>query len=113
MQVDIVNTLKPDQLKKGDFLEKPAHQLAEDHAVIHSPAQDTRLLADLSGWKESLREAYQYFKTTSSQDLGFSRANEWMLDNFYIVEQTLRQINQDMPPSYYRQLPYLEMTALK
>jgi cyclic beta-1,2-glucan synthetase len=30
-----------------------------------------------------------------------------MLDNFYLVQQTLRQILEDMPPGFYRQLPQL------
>ena len=36
-----------------------------------------------------------------------------MLDNFYVVEQTLQQIEQDLPQSYFDQLPKLRETALK
>jgi cyclic beta-1,2-glucan synthetase len=34
-------------------------------------------------------------------------AAEWLLDNFHLVEQQLRQIKDDLPPGYYRQLPKL------
>lgn len=34
-------------------------------------------------------------------------AAEWLLDNFHLVEQQLQQIKDDLPPSYYRQLPML------
>ncbi len=34
-------------------------------------------------------------------------AAEWLLDNFHLVEQQLRQISEDLPPGYYRQLPKL------
>jgi len=34
-------------------------------------------------------------------------AAEWLLDNFHLVEQQLRQIRDDLPPGYYRQLPKL------
>jgi len=34
-------------------------------------------------------------------------AAEWLLDNFHLVEQQLRQIADDLPPGYYRQLPKL------
>jgi len=34
-------------------------------------------------------------------------AAEWLLDNFHLVEQQLRQIHDDLPPGYYRQLPKL------
>ncbi|MGL4294462.1 MAG: DUF3131 domain-containing protein, partial [Aestuariivirga sp.] len=36
-----------------------------------------------------------------------SPAAEWLLDNFHLVEQQLRQIRDDLPPGYYRQLPKL------
>ncbi|PWK59057.1 cyclic beta-1,2-glucan synthetase [Silicimonas algicola] len=34
-------------------------------------------------------------------------AAEWLLDNFHLVEQQLRQIEDDLPAGYYRQLPKL------
>ena len=34
-------------------------------------------------------------------------AAEWLLDNFHLVEQQLRQIHDDLPSGYYRQLPKL------
>src|SRR5262249_20388905 len=32
---------------------------------------------------------------------------EWLLDNFHIVEDTLREIRVDLPRGYYRKLPKL------
>ncbi len=60
-----------------------------------------------------MRDAYVHFRAESSKDLAFSRAGEWMLDNFYIVEQTIHQIEEDLPERYYDQLPKLDKTALK
>ena len=60
-----------------------------------------------------MQDAYTCFRTTPSKDIAFSRAGEWMLDNFYIVEQTLHQIGQDLPQSYFDQLPKLRETTLK
>ena len=34
-------------------------------------------------------------------------AAEWLVDNYYIVEEQIRQIGEDLPPGYYRQLPKL------
>ncbi len=34
-------------------------------------------------------------------------AAEWLLDNYHLVEEQLRQIRDDLPPGYYRQLPKL------
>src|SRR5262249_5298546 len=32
---------------------------------------------------------------------------EWLLDNFHIIEETLREVRQDLPRGYYRKLPKL------
>lgn len=32
---------------------------------------------------------------------------EWLLDNYYVVEEQLREITDDLPPGYYRELPKL------
>jgi len=37
-----------------------------------------------------------------------SRAEEWLLDNRHVVEQTLEAIGRDIPPGYLRRLPRLE-----
>jgi len=34
-------------------------------------------------------------------------AAEWLLDNFHLVELQLREITEDLPPRFYRQLPKL------
>ncbi|MFN0116249.1 MAG: glucoamylase family protein, partial [Paracoccaceae bacterium] len=48
---------------------------------------------------------------TCAQALGSGQtmapAAEWLLDNFHHVEEQLRQIHDDLPPGYYRQLPKL------
>ena len=35
-------------------------------------------------------------------------AAEWLLDNYHLVERQLRQIDRDLPPGFYRQLPKLQ-----
>ena len=34
-------------------------------------------------------------------------AAEWLLDNYHLVEEQIREIRDDLPPGYYRQLPKL------
>src|SRR5512137_2350452 len=47
---------------------------------------------------------------TAPQSL--SEAAEWLPDNFYLVQQTCRQIREDMPVSFYRQLPRRDAGSL-
>jgi len=80
-----------------------AHRLAKTHdadavavpvtgTVEISHPQKTDLLERLQSWEQVLRNANAIFKSLPSKNLQVSRAGEWMLDNFYIVKQTLRQI---------------------
>ena len=84
-----------------------AHQLAALHVIEPQPAGGVQLLAQLPRLTQQLQDAHEYFVNASSQDLALSSASEWLLDNYYLVVQALRQIEEDLPESYYRQLPKL------
>ena len=60
-----------------------------------------------------LGEAHSYFRDASNHDLTLTFASEWVLDNYYIIRQALRQISEDLPPGYYQQLPKLTGGPLK
>jgi hypothetical protein len=98
-----------------------AHQLAITHGVIPVPVRDTvgiplskksDLLEYLKPWEQAFGNANAIFKIAPSDDLPVSHAGEWMLDNFYIVKQTFRQIKEDLPESFFNQLPKLDGTSL-
>ena len=38
---------------------------------------------------------------------GVTPAAEWLLDNYHLVEDQIREIREDLPAGYYRQLPKL------
>lgn len=40
-------------------------------------------------------------------------AAEWLLDNFHVVEEQVREIKHDLPPGFYRRLPKLAEGPLK
>ena len=40
-----------------------------------------------------------------------SSGAEWFLDNYHLIEQALGQVRQDLPPSFYRELPWLATLA--
>ncbi len=113
MQVTRVSTSEQVNQKPEVRLELLARQLAQNSSVDKTLKQKAILLRHLRSWEQTLRAAYVYFRAESSKDLAFSRAGEWMLDNFYVVEQALHQIEEDLPASYYDQLPKLGNTPLK
>jgi cyclic beta-1,2-glucan synthetase len=106
------------ETRLGEF----AHHLANTHQVASVPTQETMeiarpakvdLLDHLNFWEQALRNANTIFKTIPSEDLPVSRAGEWMLDNFYLVKQTFRQIEENLPVSFLEQLPKLNEIPLQ
>ena len=102
-------------------IELQAAELARNHAVtrrrVKRPAFLARerpvLLKRLDQQEELLRSAYQRFRTTPPDAAEFPYAAEWVLDNFYLIEQSVRLIREDMPVGYYRQLPTLDSPLLR
>ncbi|MHB1355170.1 MAG: GH36-type glycosyl hydrolase domain-containing protein [Anaerolineae bacterium] len=60
-----------------------------------------------------LAEAHSYFMEVSNHEANLTFTSEWVLDNYYIVRQALKQIKKDLPPGYYGQLPRLTNGPLK
>jgi cyclic beta-1,2-glucan synthetase len=112
MQATPIGTSPPANPSAKIQREQLAYQLARIHAAIDNHRHKVSLLRNIQSWKQALQDAYACFKSSPSKDIAFSQAGEWMLDNFYIVEQTLHQIEQDLPQSYFEQLPKLHETAL-
>jgi cyclic beta-1,2-glucan synthetase len=54
-----------------------------------------------------LVSSYQTIARTIRDEQTITPAAEWFVDNFHIVDEQLREIIDDLPPGYYRQLPKL------
>jgi cyclic beta-1,2-glucan synthetase len=68
---------------------------------------------NLKLYESWLGEAHRYFSEASHQEMSLTYASEWVLDNYYIIRQTLQQIEEDLPSGYYKQLPKLTDGPLK
>ncbi len=66
----------------------------------------------LPAQEKLFRAAMRQFQSESARP-SFSEAAEWLPDNFYLVQQTCRQIREDMPFRFYRQLPKREAGPLR
>ena len=70
------------------------------------------LRAYLEEQQALFRKATEYFRSNRANE-PLSEAAEWMLDNLHLVLQACRQVREDMPPGFYRQLPKLITEPLK
>jgi cyclic beta-1,2-glucan synthetase len=97
-------TTSPEAISR---LEQTARQAAAGHQSIAAAPQAKHLLEWLPQQAKRLRQGHQAFRATTAEALAFSYAAEWLLDNFYVVAQTQRQIKEDLSPAFYRNLPRL------
>jgi cyclic beta-1,2-glucan synthetase len=92
--------------------EDDAYRFAKEHKVQSGTSHSFDLYNQLKQQAAYLDEAYREFQTSDDKDIPASYAGEWILDNYYIIQRSLRQIREDLPPNYYRQLPKLINTTL-
>ena len=55
----------------------------------------------------ALLDAYRVIAAAIADKRPITPAAEWLIDNFHLAEDQIREIRTDLPPSYYRQLPKL------
>jgi len=101
-----------DDAANNSQLENLARQHAQTQGIAQHPARKLSLLDHLRERELLMRDATAHFREASAKE-PLSYAAEWMLDNFYLVQQSLRQIREDMPPRFYRQLPKLAADPLE
>ena len=112
---EIINTQETEQVGGEVFKENPvavlARHLAGQYVLSQEVTGKPLPLHLLQQQEQFLNRAYQHFSRTVQQDITPSYAAEWLLDNFFVVQQAIRQIREDMPSGYYQQLPKLKNTA--
>ena len=96
----------PDDAVGFDKVRAQAYEAAALGEAAPGPGVRPWLLAGLKAQEAFLQATVVFFQSTSGQQT-LSNAAEWMLDNFYLAQQSLRQIREDMPQGFYRQLPKL------
>src|SRR5688500_4427590 len=93
-------------------LEQYARTLATEHRTVTKKGR-AQLLPRLEDNGRKLVSAYRTLVEAIRNGRAISPAAEWLVDNFHIVEEQLREIREDLPKSYYHELPKLAAGELK
>src|SRR5688572_17810647 len=88
-------------------LEQHAESLAAAQPVTRRASRGRRLLPRVEDNGRVLRESYRVIAAAIRQERAITPAAEWLVDNFHIVDEQLREIRDDLPPGFYRELPKL------
>lgn len=65
------------------------------------------LLRRLDDTREVLAGAQRALNDAALQGIDISSAGEWLLDNYYIIQEHIREIRMALPGRYYQELPKL------
>ncbi len=94
------------ELLSVDQLERHAKAIAVSHRLAEGRAPD-KLLPRLDDNQRVLIETYDLVTAAADQNRRIEPAAEWLLDNFYLIEEQIRAIRRLLPPAYSRELPRL------
>ncbi len=95
------------ELFSAEHLEQFAGALAAEQLVHPQKRRGRRLLPRLRENARVLIRSHRAIAEASRQTRTVSPAAEWLLNNFHIVEEQVREIQEDLPPGFYRELPKL------
>ena len=95
------------------YLEEQIRQLAklQEFTLDARPMQsiDETLLSA----KKTLTQTYTVLARAAKLNRELSSAGEWLIDNFYIIQEQIVQLQADLPKSYYEKLPRLTQGEFK
>jgi len=92
--------LSSEQMKQHGEMLAGIHQLTKERSF-------PSLLVRLTENEGVLLETHALLIAAVKAKRLITPAGEWLLDNFYLIEEQVRTAKRHLPKSYHRQLPYL------
>src|SRR5579862_2558165 len=94
-------------------LEQHAESLAAAQTVTNDTDRGRPLTPRVAENGRVLLDSYRVIAPAIRDEYAVVPAAEWLVDNFHIVDQQLREIADDLPAGYYRELPKLASGPLR
>ncbi|MCH7411627.1 hypothetical protein MM239_19735 [Belliella sp. DSM 111904] len=88
-------------------LRESAVSLAKIHKTARGTSKLRPLKPILAKSKEVLTETYRTLSFIVKSEKEISSASEWLLDNFYIIQEQMIQIGIDFPQNYHKSIPLI------
>jgi cyclic beta-1,2-glucan synthetase len=95
------------ELFSVERLEQHAESLAAAQRIAPELKIGRPLTPRLYDNTKVLIETYRAIVRATSAHQAITPAAEWLLDNFHVVDEQIREIKDDLPPGFYRMLPKL------
>ncbi|MFI5394795.1 MAG: GH36-type glycosyl hydrolase domain-containing protein [Candidatus Binatia bacterium] len=88
-------------------LEQHGESLAAAQRITPRPGPGRPLATRLRDNGRVLLAAYRAIAAAIREERAITPAAEWLVDNFHVVEEQIREVQDDLPRGFYRQLPKL------
>ncbi len=98
--------IKGTNLEK-EQLEKYLKQIAEEHVISKNSEKQTYPIEKLKVNYRNILKTYEMLNEHLKLGIKIHSAGEWLLDNFYIIEETIKNIEKNMSLKKYIKLPGL------
>lgn len=82
-------------------LEKHLEKIASSHNITTKTQKDTYPIPQLIENFKTIEEVYNLLNEHLKLGINIHPAGEWLLDNFYIIEETVKQIEKELPLNKY------------
>jgi cyclic beta-1,2-glucan synthetase len=102
-----------DAILNAEELERHALEIARKHVVGKNSKMYYSLETRMNQNFKLITSVYKDLNEYSNVRSSVTPAAEWLLDNFYIVEEQVKEIRQNLSRKYYYQLPRLKSGSLK
>lgn len=82
-------------------LQKHLEKIASSHSITTKSQKDTYPVPGLIENFKTIEEVYNLLNEYLKLGINIHPAGEWLLDNFYIIEETVKQIQKELPLKKY------------
>jgi cyclic beta-1,2-glucan synthetase len=94
-----------EELFSVERLEQHGRSLAAAQPVSEKRLRGRSLTERLRDNARVLLAAYRDIAAAVAAGRPITPAAEWLLDNYHVIEEQIREIRVDLPPGFYRELP--------
>ncbi|HEV8599708.1 MAG TPA: glucoamylase family protein [Gemmatimonadales bacterium] len=97
------------ELLGAEHLAERARTLATRQRLVpvRRRPRRARLLNRLNATRSLLDSAHARLAAASLQGTDIGPAGEWLLDNYHVVQEHVREVHESLPRDFYRELPEL------
>jgi cyclic beta-1,2-glucan synthetase len=88
-------------------LQEYAQRLAKEHRLHTRQIRNGALLKRITGVAKTIHQICRDLSDASRLEQPTTPSAEWILDNEYIIESNVRDIQTNLPRSYFQELPVL------